>query len=109
MTGIGYALMEDLRVEDGRVAAANLGEFKLPTVRDIPELQTVLLRSESGLGPHRLKEIGEGPLAPVAAAIANAVADAIGAPILDLPITAEKVRAALGAAPAAAEGMGASP
>ena len=109
MTGIGYALMEDLRVEDGRVAAANLGEFKLPTMRDIPELQTVLLRSESGLGPHRLKEIGEGPLAPVAAAIANAVADAIGAPILDLPITAEKVRAALGAAPAAAAGMGASP
>ena len=95
LTGIGYALMEDLQVEDGRVVTANLGEFKLPNIQDLPELQTVLLRSESGLGPYNLKEIGEGPLAPVAAAIANAVADAIGRPILDLPITAEKVLKAL--------------
>ena len=95
LTGIGYALMEDLRVEDGRVVTPNLGEFKLPNIQDLPVLQTVLLQSESGLGPYHLKEIGEGPLAPVAAAIANAVADAIGTPILELPITAERVLRAL--------------
>jgi CO/xanthine dehydrogenase Mo-binding subunit len=68
---------------------------KLPTIRDIPPLTTVLLHEPVGPGPFNAKAIGESSISPVAPAIANAVADACGVRILDLPITAEKVYFAL--------------
>ena len=95
MQGIGYALMEELAVEDGRVTTLNFGDYKIPTIADIPELRTVLVESESGVGPYNVKSIGENATIPVAAAIANAVEDAVGVRIKDLPITAEKVYRAL--------------
>lgn len=93
--GVGYALMEEILMEDGRVTTLNLGEYKLPNVMDIPPLKTVLVEEPLGPAPFQAKEIGESPIAPVAAAIANAVYDAVGARITDLPITAEKVFATL--------------
>jgi carbon-monoxide dehydrogenase large subunit len=95
MQGIGYALTEELQVEDGRVTSLSFGDYKLPTVRDAPPLTTVLVESANGVGPYQIKGIGESPLTPVAPAIANAVADAVGVRIRDLPITAEKVYHAL--------------
>jgi xanthine dehydrogenase molybdenum-binding subunit len=93
--GIGYALMEHLPVEDGNVMALTFGDYKFPSAQDIPELQTVLVESDSGVGPYAIKGIGENPIVPVAAAIANAIEDAVGVRIRDLPITAEKVYWAL--------------
>ena len=93
--GLGYALMEELTVEDGRVATLSFGDYKIPTSLDIPELRTVLLESGAGVGPYAIKGIGETPNVPVAAAIANAVADAAGVRIADLPLTSEKVYRAL--------------
>jgi len=93
--GLGYALMEELPTEDGRISTLNLGETKLPTIADIPPLTTVLVEDAVGPGPFRAKAIGEGSISAVAPAIANAVADACGVRILDLPITAEKVYFAL--------------
>ena len=93
--GIGYALTEDLNVEEGRVTGPNFGEYKILNIRDIPQLQTVLLESDIGPGPFNSRGIGENPCGPVAPAIANAVADAVGARIKDLAIYAEKVRRAL--------------
>jgi CO/xanthine dehydrogenase Mo-binding subunit len=101
--GLGFALSEELGTEDGRISTLSLGDFKLPTIQDIPPLTTVLLKDPVGPGPFRAKAIGEGSISAVAPAIANAVADACGARILDLPITAEKVYFALrdnGEAPA---------
>jgi CO/xanthine dehydrogenase Mo-binding subunit len=95
MQGIGYALMEELRVEDGRVTSLSMGDYKVPTMRDIPPMKTVLVEAEQGVGPYNIKGIGETPIGPVAPAIANAVADATGARIRTLPITAEKVYEAL--------------
>jgi CO/xanthine dehydrogenase Mo-binding subunit len=95
MQGLGYALTEDLRLEDGRVTTLSFGEYKLPTMRDIPPLKTLLLESEHGVGPYHTRGIGESPCTPVAPAIANAVADAIGVRIRSLPITSEKVFQAL--------------
>src|SRR5438128_5106018 len=95
MQGIGYALTEELQVEDGKVTNLSFGEYKLPTMRDAPPLTTVLVESANGVGPYQIKGIGESPLTPVAPAIANAVADAVGVRIRDLPITAEKVYSAL--------------
>ena len=89
--GIGYAFMEELRLEDGRVSTLSFGDYKIPTSRDIPPLTTVLLPSESGLGHYAIKGIGETPNTPTAGAIANAIEDAIGVRIRDLPITSEKV------------------
>jgi CO/xanthine dehydrogenase Mo-binding subunit len=93
--GIGYGLIECLPVRNGRVEVAHFGDYKIPTVKDIPALQTVIVRSDYGVGPYKVKGIGENPVSPVAPAIANAVEDAIGARIRDLPITGEKIYRAI--------------
>jgi CO/xanthine dehydrogenase Mo-binding subunit len=95
MQGVGYALSEELEVDEGRVTSVSFGEYKIPNMQDIPELTTVVLESEMGPGPYNAKGIGENPIGPPAPAIANAVADAVGTRIRDLPITAEKVYRAL--------------
>jgi CO/xanthine dehydrogenase Mo-binding subunit len=93
--GIGYGLIEHLPVEAGRVETAHFGEYKIPTVKDIPKLKTVLVKGEDGVGPYKTKGIGENPISPVAPAVANAIEDAVGPRIRDLPITAEKIYAVL--------------
>ena len=93
--GVGYALMEELVSDAGHISSLSMGDVKTPSINDIPELITVLVDSPGGNGPFGAKTIGEQPLPPVAPAIANAVFDAIGVRIQDLPITAEKVLAAL--------------
>jgi CO/xanthine dehydrogenase Mo-binding subunit len=96
MQGIGYALMEELKYDEGRVATLSFGEYKIPNMQDIPELRTVLVRSDSGgPTPYGGKSIGEQPISAVAPAIANAVLDAVGVSITELPITSEKVFQAL--------------
>jgi len=95
MQGFGYALMEELLAEEGQISTLSLGGYKIPTIKDIPELVTVLLEPSPGPAPYQSKGIGESSNTPVAAAIANAVFDAVGVRVLDLPITAEKVFAAL--------------
>ena len=94
--GIGQAMMEELRLEEGRVQNLSFGDYKLPTTMDLPELRTALVESpDSGVGPYNIKGIGEPPIGPVAPAIANAIEDAIGVRVRDLPITSEKVYDAL--------------
>lgn len=93
--GTGYALMEGMTIEAGKVVTTHFGENKIPTIRDIPALKTAVLEEPVGNGPFGAMSIGEPPLVPVAAAIANAVHDAIGVRIYDLPITAEKVLAGI--------------
>ena len=93
--GLGYALMEEMLSEDGHISTRSFGDYKIPTIKDIPELVTVLLEPSGGTAPFQSKGIGESSNTPVAGAIANAVYDAVGARITDLPITAEKVLAAL--------------
>jgi CO/xanthine dehydrogenase Mo-binding subunit len=99
--GFGFACLEDLAEHDGDVTAANLGEFKLPAMGDIPELRTVLVEGARGLTSSNVKPVGELTNVAVAPAIANAVADAVGCRIRDLPVTAEKVYWALANSPAA--------
>jgi CO/xanthine dehydrogenase Mo-binding subunit len=93
--GLGYGLIEHLPVRDGKVEVTHFGEYKIPNIKDIPPLKTVVLESQSGVGPYKVKGIGENPISPVAPAIANAVEDAVGARIRDLPVTAEKIYQAL--------------
>jgi CO/xanthine dehydrogenase Mo-binding subunit len=95
INGLGFALMEENPISDGRIAAVNLGDSKLPSIGDVPPLKTVLIESPTGPTPFAGKAIAENPNVPTAAAIANAVADATGIRIFDLPITSEKVYWAL--------------
>lgn len=95
VNGIGFALMEDNPMSDGKITTLNLGDFKLPCAKDIPTLNTVFVEQGEGPVPFQGKAIGELPNVPTAAAIANAVADATGARVYALPLTAEKVYAAL--------------
>jgi len=93
--GVGQAVMEELVMQNGQVTNASLGDYKLPTIADIPELKTVLVRSSGGVAPYEAKAIGEFANNSPPAAIANAVADAVGARLFDLPITAEKIYEAI--------------
>ncbi len=88
--GLGAALMEDLAIQDGRVLTPSLGEYKLPTQMDMPPYRLAYVESV-GPGPFGAKMAGELSNCAVAPAVANAVADAVGARITDLPITAEAV------------------
>jgi xanthine dehydrogenase molybdenum-binding subunit len=93
--GVGYGTIEYLPVQNGRVEIANFGEYKIPTAKDIPPLETVIVGGADGVGPYSVKGIGENPITPVAPAIANAIEDAVDVRIRDLPITAEKTYTAL--------------
>ena len=95
LQGVGFGLLEELRMEDGQVSTLNLGDYKLPNIRDIPPLTTVLVEEELGPAPFHGKAIGESSITPTGAAIANAVYDAVGVRFHDLPINAEKVYWAL--------------
>jgi CO/xanthine dehydrogenase Mo-binding subunit len=91
MMGIGYALMEQLIIGDGKVATTNFGEYKIPTTMDVPPFRSSVTEQPQGAGPYNSMPIGETANIPVAAAIANAVDDACGVRITSLPITAEKI------------------
>jgi CO/xanthine dehydrogenase Mo-binding subunit len=70
---------------------ANLGDYKIPCMLDVPPLETVLVKDPAGPGPFAAKQIGENAIIATAGAIANALDDAVGVRITDLPLTAEKV------------------
>ena len=93
--GLGYALMEELVLEDGHISTLSFGDYKIPTSADVPVLETVLIEGDAGPAPYESKGIGESSNIPVAGAIANAVFDAVGVRITDLPVTADKVLAGL--------------
>jgi CO/xanthine dehydrogenase Mo-binding subunit len=93
--GLGQAVMEELLMQDGRVVTANLGDYKIPTIADVPPLRITLLTNAAGPGPFGAKSVGELANPAVPGAIANAVANAVGARVFSLPITAEKVLAAM--------------
>lgn len=93
--GLGYALTEDLAVKEGRILAGSLSEYLIPTSCDQPTTQAIILESGTGVGPFGAKGIGEPSLTPAPAAVANAVANAIGVRIHDLPLTPERVLEAI--------------
>lgn len=94
--GIGGALLEELVLdESGRVTTLNLGEYKLPTAVDVPPLRTILLPTAVGPGAFGAKMAGELSNAAVAPAIANAIHDAVGVRLYEIPLTAERIHRAL--------------
>jgi CO/xanthine dehydrogenase Mo-binding subunit len=93
--GMGYGLTEEVILNQGITMTPSFSEYLLPTSMDIPELETILIESGDGVGPFGAKGIGEPSVCSVAPAICNAVNDAIGVRIYDLPLTPEKIVRAL--------------
>jgi CO/xanthine dehydrogenase Mo-binding subunit len=94
--GLGYGLMEEVVVEDGINLTTSFASYLIPTAADVPDVATVVIESGEGLGPFNARGIGEPPIGPPAAAVANAIEAATGTRITRLPITAERVARALG-------------
>jgi CO/xanthine dehydrogenase Mo-binding subunit len=94
--GLGHTLFEQMVYEDGQLLNPNLVDYRVPNFDDLPqEFDSFLIENENGPGPFGAKGMGEGGLLPVASAIANAIARAIGVRFYELPITPEKVWRAL--------------
>ncbi len=94
--GIGYALTEEVKMRDGRILNPSFTDYKIPTIgeMDFP-VEIELVETADAAGPFGAKGVGEPGLVPTAPAIANAIFDAIGVRIRDLPITREKIVAAV--------------
>ena len=95
--GLGYALMEEFVLEQGVCKTPSFAEYLVPTVLDFPSTEVIILESGTGVGPFGAKGIGEPALTPAAPAVANAVADALGVRINELPLTPKRVLTATGA------------
>jgi 4-hydroxybenzoyl-CoA reductase alpha subunit len=93
--GIGYALLEDMQLKNGKVLNPNFTDFKVPLAPDLPPIRTIMVETRDPQGPFGGKGLGEATIVPTAPAIANAIFDAVGVRIRDLPITSEKILKAL--------------
>jgi CO/xanthine dehydrogenase Mo-binding subunit len=93
--GLGHAIMEEVVLEQGLSKNPHLLDYKIPTTLDTPPIEVILLESGNGLGPFGAKGIGEPAMTPTPAAVANALAGAVGRPVTELPITSERILALL--------------
>jgi xanthine dehydrogenase molybdenum-binding subunit len=96
--GLGYALSEEMKFDrNGRLMNPHLLDYKLPSILDVPNVKPVLIQEPitSPQTPYGAKGVGEPPIVPTAAAVANAVFDAIGVRVTSLPLTPEKVLKAI--------------
>jgi 4-hydroxybenzoyl-CoA reductase alpha subunit len=104
--GMGESLWEEVVHRDGAIVNPNLHDYLIPTAADAPRIHSFVVKSYDPGGPFGAKEVGEGASLPVMGAVANAVANAIGVRITELPITPERVLRALGKVPSDAQGPG---
>jgi CO/xanthine dehydrogenase Mo-binding subunit len=93
--GLGYALTEEVIVKDGRVLNPDFLDYRLFTTADMPELETIIIETDDPQGPFGAKGVGEMGGTPTAAAIANAIYDAVGVRLTTVPMTPERVLEAL--------------
>lgn len=93
--GLGYGLTEQLILDKGITRTPSLSEYLIPTSLDAPDVETIMVESGDGVGPFGAKGIGEPSCCSIAPALANAVCDALGVRIFDLPLTPEKIVKAL--------------
>jgi CO/xanthine dehydrogenase Mo-binding subunit len=87
--------MEEIALENGVSKNPHLADYKIPTSLDAPAITTILLESGEGLGPFGAKGLGEPAMTPSIGAVANAVSNALGRRMTELPITSERVLEAL--------------
>ncbi len=89
--GLGYALLEDYAEENGLPSPSNFDEYLMPTIADSPDISIVLIENPDVVGPFGAKSLGEPACELAAPAIVNAIANATGLRVRDLPLTLERV------------------
>jgi CO/xanthine dehydrogenase Mo-binding subunit len=94
--GLGYGLLEEVVLQEGINLTTSFASYLIPSAADVPDVEAIAVESGEGLGPFGARGIGEPPIGPPAAALANALEDATGVRVTTLPITAERVARALG-------------
>jgi len=95
--GIGMGLWEEMVYDDrGQLLNPGFLDYRMPTAVDVPSIQTLIVEVPSEDGPYGARGVGEPPVTPSSAAIANAVCDAIGTRVTEIPITPERILRALG-------------
>jgi len=92
---LGQALMEDYKLESGRTSTSDFTRYILPTSLDVPHVNSIIIEDPDPIGPLGVKGVGELSLVPTVPAIMNAIYDAVGVRITDLPATPEKVLLAI--------------
>ena len=92
---LGYAYLEDMPFEDGKMMNPNLVDYKVIRAPEMPKTDIIEIDTYEPEGPYGAKEAGEGLTNPTAAALGNAVFNALGIQMKELPITPERVRKAL--------------
>ncbi|NQV06236.1 xanthine dehydrogenase family protein molybdopterin-binding subunit [bacterium] len=95
MMGISNGLFEQYKGSGGKIANSSFADYKLATMPDLPEIVPIIVESEHSEAPYGAKGVGEPGAAPTAAAIANALYDAVGIRLMDTPLTAESIREAI--------------
>jgi CO/xanthine dehydrogenase Mo-binding subunit len=93
--GLGYGMMEEIQYDKGKILNSDFATYLIPTTMDVPDIEVDMIESQGGLGPFGAKGIGEPSSVPSAPAFVNAVCDAIGKPLIDLPATPERILKAL--------------
>ena len=93
--GIGYAIMEEIELTKGNIKNRNFSDYIIPTSMDVPKIQTFFVEDLEETGPYGAKGFGEPAMIPTAPAIINAIYDAVGVRIYDIPATCEKVLLAI--------------
>jgi len=90
--GLGETLFEEVKFDSrGRILNASLGEYRIPTALDMPNVDTVIVESNEPKGPYGAKEVGEGAIMPTIPAILNAIYDATGIRVNELPSSSERL------------------
>jgi CO/xanthine dehydrogenase Mo-binding subunit len=92
---LGQALMEDYKLQDGRTSTSGFAKYILPTALDVPRVNSIIIEDPDPIGPLGVKGVGEPAMVPTIPAIMNAIYDAVGVRITDLPATPEKVLMAI--------------
>jgi nicotinate dehydrogenase medium molybdopterin subunit len=93
--GIGYAIMEEVELDKGSIKNRNYSDYIIPTSLDVPKINAIFVEDYEKTGPYGAKGIGEAVMIPTAPAIINAIYNAVGVRIFDLPATCEKVLMAI--------------
>ncbi len=93
--GLGQAIYEEARYQDNTPFAVNLVDYRVPTILDSPDIEVGIIESMDPNGPFGAKEASEGGVAALLPAVADAVADAVGVRISEMPLTPERLAAAL--------------
>ena len=93
--GLGYVLMEDINLQQGKMKHDRYSNYLIPTAMDVPDLEKIIIESPESTAPFGAKGIGEPVMLGVAPAVLNAICDAVGVRMTEIPVIPDKLLVAI--------------